>query len=118
MGRKFHIGDVLSVATGRLVSVRHIDGVYDILGYMTGADLFTHQLPRAARSCAPELLRQHPGLSSVDATSVNGDNLREWLRSQAEIHGEELEVEPLADYRHMDPLDELAGMVGAKNGKQ
>ena len=58
MSRDFHIGDILSVTTGRLVSPRRMDGVYDILNFMTGDNLFTHQLPRAARECAGPLAAQ------------------------------------------------------------
>lgn len=68
--RNFHIGDILSITTGRLVSPRRMDGVYDILNYMTGDDLFTHQLIRAAEECAPALREQHPDLTDVDAGGV------------------------------------------------
>lgn len=34
--RDFELGDILSITTGALVSRRHIDGVYDILNWMTG----------------------------------------------------------------------------------
>lgn len=47
--KSFHIGDVLSAMTGTLVSPRHIGGVYDVLNWMTGESLMTHQLPRASR---------------------------------------------------------------------
>lgn len=63
--RKFHLGDVLSVTTGHLVSPRHMDGVYDILNYMMGLDLFTHQLPLAADICKSDILYQFPELSNV-----------------------------------------------------
>ena len=46
MKKQFYLGDVLSVAIDRLVSLRHMDGVYDILNFMTGDDLLTHELPR------------------------------------------------------------------------
>ena len=82
----FHISDILSVTTGRLVSTRHIDGVYDILNFLTGDDLFTHQLPRANRECEPWLRSQFPllmkdapgmleRLSAMDEAirSANGD---------------------------------------------
>jgi len=62
--KQFDISDVLSITTGRLVSTRHMDGVYDILNYMTGESLFTHQLGRASDACKPELLRQFPILDS------------------------------------------------------
>jgi hypothetical protein len=80
--RQFHIGDILSITTGHLVSPRHIEGVYDILNFMTRDNLFTHQLPRASRECAPHLLRQHPMLDHVDASGVNADNWRAWLDAQ------------------------------------
>ena len=60
--KEFHISDVLSVTTGRLVSSRHMDGVYDILNFLTSDDLFTHQLPRAVRECEPWLRTQFPQL--------------------------------------------------------
>ena len=63
--KTFCLGDVLSITTGRLVSPRHIQGVYDILNFMTGDNLFTHQLPRAMEECAPFLLKQFPELEQA-----------------------------------------------------
>jgi hypothetical protein len=63
--KTFHISDVLSVTTGRLVSTRHMGGIYEILNWMTGDELFTHQLPRAMRQCVPLLLKSFPELSSA-----------------------------------------------------
>ena len=111
--REFHIGDILSVTHERLVSPRHIEGVYDILNFMTGDSLFTHQLPRAGRECAPFLFEQHPALKDVDATGIDGSNWSEWLDSQIAIFGETLPVQPLPDHAHefIDPVSELAGKV-------
>ena len=58
----FHISDVLSVATGRLVSSRHMDGIYEILNFLTGDSLFTHQLPRAMNECKSWLRSTFPML--------------------------------------------------------
>ena len=63
--KDFHIGDILSVTTGRLVSPRHIEGVYDILNWMTGESLFTHQLPRVSREAGPVLLAAHPQIRQI-----------------------------------------------------
>lgn len=60
--KDFHLGDVLSITTGVLVSFRSMEGIYDILNFMTGDDLFTHQLPRATDECKPHLLEQFPEL--------------------------------------------------------
>jgi hypothetical protein len=65
MGEKrYHIGDVLSVTTGRVVSPRHVDGLVDILQFMTGERLYSHQLPRAIENCKPHLVTQYPWLDS------------------------------------------------------
>lgn len=58
----FHISDVLTITTGRLLSNRHMEGAYDIWNFMTGDSLYTHQLPRAARECEPWLQKQFPQL--------------------------------------------------------
>ena len=109
--REFHISDILSITTGRLVSTRHVEGVYEILNYMTGDNLFTHQLPRASRVCAPHLLRQHPQLKDVYGGGVTKDNWKEWLKEMTARFGETLSVEPLRHFEHIDPLKELTMIV-------
>ena len=118
--RTFHLGDVLSITTERLVSPRHIDGVYDILGFMTGESLFTHQLPRAARECQGPLLAQHPDLAAIVPPETFGDGSKDgaenavnlWLAEQVAVYGETREVAPLdaADHTRIDPITELRQM--------
>ena len=113
MGKQFHLGDILSIMTGRLVSPRHIEGVYDILGYMLDDQLYTHQLPRASRECQPYLLEQHPQLALVTGEEVTMENWQSWLEARVREYGEYLEVFPVRpeDVVHKDPLEELAEMV-------
>jgi hypothetical protein len=115
MDRDFHLGDILTVTTGRLVSPRLMDGLYDILNYMTNDNLFTHQLPRASDECAPYLLKQHPYLAAVAPPDFpTQDAAWEWLNEQVAIFGERLPVSPIPldahTYKH--PVQELVEMVG------
>lgn len=111
--RPFHLGDVLSVTTGLLVSPRHMNGVYDILNFMTGDNLYTHQLPRASRECKPHLLQQHPCLATISSDGIGPDNWEPWLKGLIAIHGEQLLVAPLPLDAHerIDPLSELVEKV-------
>ena len=111
--KKFHIGDILSITTGKLVSPEGVGGIYKILNYLTGDNLYTHQLPRAADECRPWLKAQFPQLNDVDASDVNPDNHKRWIEEQVEKYGEYLEVKPLPALIHdiIDPLDELKRMV-------
>ena len=135
--KKFHILDVLSVTTGRLLSPRGMDGIYDILGFMTGEDLFTHQLPRASDVCKPYLLRRFPKLDSskmrdmlvrltelVNAMKTTGADksklkslVKGWIDPFVvdELGGVDmLDVEALPNtaYKSQDPVEELVAMVG------
>lgn len=109
--KDFHIGDVLSVTTGRLVSPRHIGGVYDILNWMTGENLMTHQLPRVSEECEPFLKAQHPDLSEVTVPdSINSEeSLLFWLAEMTDRYGVTRPVSPLAaaDHTYIDPIAEI-----------
>lgn len=118
--KTFHLGDILSITTSRLVSPRHIDGVYDILNWMTGDNLFTHQLPRASEECEGPLLAQHPDLANVVVPDNFGETADEakaavdrWLAEQVAVYGETREVAPLAadDHTVIDPLTEMQSMI-------
>lgn len=109
-GSTFHLGDILTITTGRLVSPDHIDGVYRILAHMAGEPVFTHQLGRVADECRPELLRQHPDLADVTPPAAFEDeaHIWRWLAEQTDRYGMDREVAPLAavDHTHIDPITE------------
>jgi hypothetical protein len=128
--RQFHLGDILSVSHDRLVSLSLMDGLCKILNFMTGDELFTHQLPRASRECRPHLKRQLPFLDSPEidfAEAELGELLntpsgkrdpenvvKGWLVKMVAKYGEMHPVEPIptADHERRNPLTELAEMVG------
>lgn len=112
--KEFHIGDILSVVTGRLVSLDHIGGVYNILNWMTGEDLMTHQLPRVSEECGPSLREQFPDLAAVEVpdTIDSEATLLTWLASLKPQYGETRAVARLAaeDHTRINPLAEIAMM--------
>jgi hypothetical protein len=111
--REFDLADILSITTGRLLSRRHIDGVYDILNHLTGDNLMTHQLPRAAETCRPALLAQHPQLDGVQPPEdMAVPELWKWLAGAETAYGARLPVTPIADWEHRNPIEELAQMIG------
>ena len=116
MSRNFHISDVLSVTTGKLVSTRHVDGLYDLLGYMTGERLMTHQLPRASDECKPDLLLQHPDLANIEVpeTVRSEETCRAWLEKEViGTYGAFRQITPLEDHVGRDPIEEACDLVGA-----
>lgn len=115
----FHISDVLTITTGRLVSTRKMDGVYEILNFMTGESLYTHQLPRAMRECAPSLRAQYPLLADVElpenpADLTNIDKRHAWLTEQAKRLGSHMAIAPLPkrDPQYDTPIADAIEMMG------
>jgi hypothetical protein len=111
--KQFHLGDVLSITDGRLMSPRHMDGIYDILNFMTGDSLFTHQLPRAMKECQPYLLKQHPQLAGIEIGPITPDTFKSVLESLCAEYGEYLMVDALPKHAHefIDPESELAETI-------
>ncbi len=116
MSKRFHIGTVLTITHGALMgdpAAGHpIDGVYKILNFMTGDNLYTHQLPRVSRECGPRLLEQHPQLAEW-VNDVNPENYRARLADAVKQFGEFLDVEPMPKDAHefIDPMSELAEKI-------
>lgn len=116
MSKRFHIGTVLTITHDALMgdpSAGHpVDGVYQILNFMTGDNLYTHQLPRACRECAPFLFEQHPHLKDW-AGGVTPENYRQRLADAVKQFGEFLDIEPIPADAHeqIDPISELAEKV-------
>ena len=113
--RDFHIGTILSITDGHLLAPNKIGDVYEILNFMTGDELFTHQLPRAGRECAPYLLQQHPQLADFDGSDITTENYLARLEKAKQQFGEFLQVQPipLEAHRVIDPIQEAQDMVGA-----
>jgi hypothetical protein len=111
--KDFPIGAVLSVFTGRLL--RDIGGVYDVLNFMSGESLFTHQLPRVGEEAEPVILAMHPQLAAAkdEAEHVNRDNWRDWLATWTDRYGATIAVPQMtiAEHERIDPMSELAEKV-------
>lgn len=117
--KEFPLADVMSATTGRLVSPRGIQGVYEVLNWMTGEGVFTHQLPRIGKEAALVVLAAHPQLAQayIEAKKVNRDNWMEWSATWTERYGETLSVPKMTTGQHerIDPVSELAEKVHPEN---
>jgi len=129
----FQTGKVLSITTGFLLCENHVDGLYEILNFMTGENLFTHQLGRATKICAPAIIENYPSfdpeqnpelafalrelqemLKTETAKGQEMELLRGWLASQIyPVYGEYVTIETLPEWRRnsKDPIEELEEMV-------
>jgi hypothetical protein len=114
--KQFHLGDILSITTGKLLSQSKMDGVYNILNFMTGEELYTHQLGRAAEVCRPYLLAYFPEFKDVNWEKDSGVPVMAWLDVNCKAFGELHLVTQLPEgvYTSVDVLTELCNLLDNK----
>jgi hypothetical protein len=101
--REFTLDKILTVTTGCLVSRNHMDGLYDILGYMTNdPGLTTIGILAVGERCATELLRQHPQLVEIEVPKFDimrdgEQSIWDWVEVQEAKYGKSLTVAPFGD---------------------
>lgn len=86
--KEFPTLDVVTVATGTLVSDRGIDSVYEVCGWMLDDKLMTHQLPNASRTLEPHILREHPWILMWDLPKGDIPALKAMCARIVEEHGD------------------------------
>lgn len=130
--RTFPLRTVLTVTTGRLLTKPRdghngIQDLYEILGFMTDDQPYTHQLPRFAEECAPWLYRWFPILETVNYESLDEldalvdskgkDGVDEWLEKiERQLGVSEFAVGkiPRDDHQRKHAYDELVQMRGRR----
>ena len=135
--KDFDFSDVLTLCSGRLVGSRHMEGVYEILQFMVGEPVFTHQSPRVMRELEPWLREQFPTLFPDDPTmkrmldfldgelnALPGMNLEEvivrrWVARVREAWALPerviLRAMPRQMHTSIDPVQEAQAMFGDEN---
>lgn len=113
MSKSFPTSAVLSCVTGRLLG--EIGGVYEVLNYMSGESLFTHQLPRVGKEALPHILALHPELAVTieEAEAVTGENWKAWLDTWVARYGDTITVPLMTADQHqvIGPIAELEGLT-------
>ena len=124
--KRFKLGAVLTITTGKLLADNGMEDVYDILEWLTGERPFTHQIPRFMQECSPWLLRWHPELEVANncLDALEGlkrvheprEAVSQWL-AKLELPAEyEVSTIPLDDHERKHPYDELVAMRGSDEG--
>lgn len=99
--RDFPTADVLSVTTGRLMSNRRMDGLCDLVAWLTREAPFprfmdeatTRRLLTAAAKARDLLIWQHPWLIDTQpAAGIGNSELLDWLLAVEAQRGETLAV--------------------------
>jgi hypothetical protein len=115
MKKTFKLEEVLSAIYGTLLC--EIGKVYEVLNFVTGDNLFTHQIPRAGKQCQPLIEKQHPFLKEIDLTGINPENWKGRLAAIKSKYQNEIDLLPVNEWQHVDPTKEAVDMMGGDESK-
>jgi hypothetical protein len=108
---------VLQAVSGRYLGVPLIE-IQKFFAFMTGDDVYTHQLSRFFRECAPVILKRHPGI--LDGTEgLEGEEWITWMEKKIEEMGAMLDIQPVVDntiHEVLDPVEEFAQLRKGASG--
>jgi hypothetical protein len=97
--KEFHLGDLLTVSTGRLYSPKLILGTKEFMDYLFSTDVPISMVPRASVLCRPFILAQFPWLSEIELTEqsqlTSTEQIKNWITSQVSRYGEKHSVKKL-----------------------
>jgi hypothetical protein len=119
--KPFGVGAILTITGEALMC--DIGEVYQLLGWMTGESLMTHQLPRASRECEgflretfPDLAAteipdwgETPGWADLDHAGML-ERITSWLATLPGESTREVPRLPEGDHTRIDPFSELRMM--------
>jgi hypothetical protein len=116
--KSFDLGAILNISTGRLYT--NMNDIYDVLNYLTGDNLFTHQLPRVMEFAQDYILALYPELKGVgvDTPISNIEEATAFVNIQKQKFGDKLPLTPMtkeSGYISVDPLTEFNQTVSSKH---
>jgi len=105
MEKTFDLGTILTITTGKRLA--RIDSIGEILTFMTGDIVFTHNWPQAMELCKPYILRQLPILENVTGEDIDkykeafgaGGDAEDWQEILADLerrYGKYHSVKPIS----------------------
>jgi len=94
---RFHLGDILSVTSGIIISPKGEKAVQELLSFMKGEEVGTSEseLRQAMKECHNSLLIQCPKLRKLDPSMIDGTMIPSWLKHQIREHGDYHSIRPL-----------------------
>jgi len=96
--KHFDLAAILTVTTGKLFT--GMNNLYDILNYLTGESLFTHQIPEALQKASRYVLNIYPQLREVSITDEQIRDMKtakRFIAEQKRRYGKRLPLIPMQD---------------------
>lgn len=119
MHREFHLGDLLSVSDGHLIGPNGIDGVYNVMGFIMGRELWTHELPFYANQCSLVIKHQIPFMKEIvfPEDIFGWGPVAQWLAPVVQEYGEWHAIVPFWRMAYIEQTDVMGLLNDMRENK-
>jgi hypothetical protein len=93
--KTFTLGQVLTVTSGKMLCEGGMKDLYEILNYLTGDEIYTHQIPSALDQCRPYVLSSYPFIETIDVSGINRANFIESISDMKMRHGNKFALDEI-----------------------
>lgn len=114
---KINCAEAITLLTGSLTVP--VERLYTLYNELTGDNLYTHQLPRAFKTCLPHAERAFPKMAEwLRERPINRDNWQQVVDATKQQFGDEFHLEPLTEWQQIDPITEIVAMRSKSEAAQ
>ncbi len=93
-GKKFPLSAVLSILLDKIVTPRIAD-VRLVCSFLTGAEVYGHQVSRAITECTDGLKKQCPQFDHLNRDEITPDNAERWIKEKEDKYGKTILLTPI-----------------------
>lgn len=79
--KDFHIGSIITVGTFKLIAPEGMQGIQNILEFMTDGPVMTHEIPDMLELCKPYIVVQFPWLDDPEFLTMKLGELSLYLEA-------------------------------------
>lgn len=106
--RSFDLGTILSITSKRVFTDER--NIYDILEFLFGNEVYSHQMPRVMNITSTYILSFYPGLKGIGKKEIINDwqDVKAFITKQKETFGDNLVLSPMPKElcEYIDPIEE------------
>lgn len=106
--KEFPLGAVLSILLDKILVTR-ISEVRLLCSFLTGKEVYSNQISRAAKEVLPALAEQFPQFKDLNRDEITPQNAKVWLEKQEQKFGNTVTVKQITDMKFdfSDPVGDL-----------
>lgn len=104
----FPLAAVLSILLDKIL-IPQISEIRTLCSFLTGAQIYSHQISRAVTECIDELKKQCPQFDHLNRNEISRENAEKWVKQKEKEFGSTVLLTPITKkyFNFDDPIGDM-----------